>query len=272
MKLLAEKGYLVLAQNSGDIDYVQMARVLARSIRSVEPQAQICLLTDVDVPAGDEFNLVTLFPFGDRARESTWKLQNDWQCFYASPFRETIKLEADMLIPTNISHWFDICSERPVVLTHGARNYLGELSDRRDYRRLFDANDLPDIYNAATYWRRSQEAREFFDTVRSIFESWAQVMSVLKYTQDEPLNTDLAYAIAAKILGPDRFRLLGDVPGLVHMKPAINGLVSEDWTKELVWELEPGSFRINTIQQLWPVHYHVKTFADEIIRSHGRTT
>jgi hypothetical protein len=54
---------------------------------------------------------------------------------------------------------------------------------------------------------------------------------------------------------------------MVHMKKAINKLQEEDWTRELIWEYAPGSFRLQTIQQLWPVHYHVKKFAKNLEES-----
>ena len=265
MQIQAEQGYIIVAQNNQSTDYVRLARALSRSLRWFQPDAKICLLTDQCIDGGRDFDFVKVFPYGDQAQDRDWKLVNDWQCFAATPFRETIKLEADMVITAPIDHWFSCCRQLPVVLTHGARNYLGTLTDRRDYRQVFDVNDLPDVYNAITYWRLSREAQEFFFMVRDIFHNWDSVMRTLKYATDQPINTDLAYALAAKILGADRFRLPQDVPSLIHMKPAICG-TSGDWTRELVWEFEPGSLRINTMQQLWPVHYHVKSWVQEIER------
>jgi hypothetical protein len=49
-----------------------------------------------------------MLPHGDQAPDSDWKLLNDWQVYEASPYDETIKLEADMFLPRSIEHWFDI--------------------------------------------------------------------------------------------------------------------------------------------------------------------
>ena len=95
-------------------------------------------------------------------------------------------------------------------------------------------------------------------------------MTAIKYGMDQPLNTDLAYAIALRMLGEEKYTLPGSVPGMIHMKSSINGIESEDWTKELIWEVSRGSFRINTIEQLWPVHYHVKTFSKTLRDEYGR--
>jgi hypothetical protein len=269
MKVENERGYLVIAQNNKDTDYIACAETLAQSIKLAEPDAKICLLTDVLID-NKNFDYVKTFPFGDQAKNSSWKLQNDWQCFYASPFRETIKLEADMIVPHNIKHWFDICSIRDVVCTIGARDFHNRKSHSRAYRKIFDENDLPDVYNAITYWKLSPAAQQFFDTVRSVFENWEAAMTSLKYGSGQILNTDLAYAIALRLLGEEQFTLPGSVPSLIHMKSSINGIESEDWTRELVWELGPGSLRINTIEQQWPFHYHVKSFAKTVQEQYGR--
>ena len=268
MKIEAERGYMIIAQNNSTTDYVKCARMLAHSIRAVEPTAKICLLTDqlINDPL---FDFVRVFPFGDQAVDSEWKLKNDWQCFYASPFRETIKLEADMIIPRSIAHWFDVCSTKDIVVAIGARNFHNEKSDSRFYRKIFDQNNLPDVYNAITYWRLSRTASEFFETVKHIFNNWDAVMATLKFGSNQPLNTDLAYAIAVLLIGKENCTLPGTVPGLIHMKGQINKLQTEDWTKELVWELSPGSFRVNTIEQLWPFHYHVKDFALHLEEYYG---
>ena len=246
-----EQGYLILAQNNSTTDYVACARALAHNLKSIEPDARVCLLTD-DINNSDPvFDYVRTFPFGDRAQGQDWKLMNDWQCFNASPFRRTIKLEADLLIPRSIAHWFDILSQRDLVVTIGARNYHNQLAKERHYREIFDANDLPDVYNAITYWRLSSAAQEFFDTVRTVFENWDDLMANLRYGKDQPVNTDLAYALALVILGPERYILPGTtVPGMIHMKGAINGLQSEDWTRELVWEFNDDSFRITMSRSL----------------------
>lgn len=263
MKIKAEKGYVVLAQNNSHDDYLLCARMLARSIRNTGSTLPICLVSD-RYHALDEFDHIVTFPFGDQSKDSQWKLHNDWQIFYASPFRQSIKIEADMIIPNNIDHWFDVLANQDLTLTIGARDQLNQLTNERFYRKIFDANDLPDVYNAVTYWRRCEPAKVFFDTVREIFENWTEVMNLIKYGATQPVNTDLAYAIALKYLGIEKFVSKTSVPSLIHMKPRILGIHGEDWLREMIWEIQPSSFRIDTIEQLWPVHYNVKKFAQEL--------
>ena len=84
-----KQGYIIPAVNSADTDYVACAITLAKSLRHWHPDVKICLLTDqtIDHPL---FDYVQILPYGD---QGGWA--NDWQVFTASPFHETIKLEAE---------------------------------------------------------------------------------------------------------------------------------------------------------------------------------
>ncbi len=253
MPITHERGYLIPAIDSDTVDYVRCAVQLARSIRHWHPDANISALTvkPFDDPV---FDHVISLPHGDRGGYG-----NDWQVFHASPYRQTIKLEADMIAAGSIDHWWTLFEHRDVVVSLGARDFYDQVAESRYYRKIFDQNDLPDVYNAITYWRLSATAKEFFGLVRSIFEHWTDYKTLLKFPEDEP-STDVVYAMAANIMGPELVTLpQGLGPTIVHMKRHIIPTQSHDWTQELVWEMDP--FRINTVAQWGLVHYHVKDWA-----------
>lgn len=254
-----ERGYLILANNSNDVDYLACARALAKSLRYHMPDCKICLVTN-DEESDPVFDLVKPYPHDT---QGGWF--DDWQAFHASPFRETIKLEADMLITGNIDHWWQWFEHRDIVISTGARNYFNAISNFRGYRRLFDDNDLPDVYNAITYWRLSRTASEFFSHVKTFFEQWETARTALKFCDNVPANTDMIYAMVAKYMGTDTVTLPGNWPNLIHMKPAMNYLKTDarPWTSEYVWEFDTGRVRINTVEQLWPFHYNEKDFAKQ---------
>jgi hypothetical protein len=202
------------------------------------------------------FDHVIPLPFGDLGG-----FANDWQVFHASPYRQTIKLEADMICASPIDHWWTLFEHRDVVVSQGARTFYDKPAESRYYRKTFDQNNLPDVYNAITYWRLSITAREFFDLVQQIFERWNEYKTLLKFPDELP-TTDVVYAMAAVILGPERVTLpAGLGPTIVHMKRYINPIQSDNWTKELTWENDP--FRINTVAQSGLVHYHIKEWENE---------
>lgn len=183
---------------------------------------------------------------------------NDWQCFEASPYRQTIKLEADMIVTSPIDHWWTLFENRDVVISQGCRDFYNQPAASRKYRQLFDANRLPDVYNAITYWRLSAKAKEFFDHVRSVFENWSEYRSILKFPDESP-STDVVYGMVAAIMGVDQVTIPpGLGPSIVHMKPGIIPTQTGDWTNELVWEATNPGLRIQTVSQTGLFHYHIK--------------
>ena len=250
MPILAERGYLIPAIDTESVDYLSCAIRLAESIRQWHPDANIAVIT-VKRCNDPVFDHVIPLPFGDLGGYA-----NDWQVFHASPYRQTIKLEADMLCASSIDHWWTLFEQRDVVVSQGARTFYDNPAESRYYRKIFDQNNLPDVYNAITYWRLSIVAKEFFELVKQIFEQWNEYKTLLKFPDEMP-TTDVVYAIAAVIMGPERVTLpVGLGPTIVHMKRYINPIQTIDWTQELVWENNP--FRINTVAQWGLVHYHVK--------------
>ena len=235
-----ERGYVIPAiDQPGDSTYVRCAQQLADTIEKFHPDAEITVITAQDLPHGD---------LGGYA--------NDWQCWLVRPYRQTIKLEADMIAAGPIDHWWTLFEHRDVVISQGARDFYGGHTVCRKYRQTFDTNGLPDVYNAITYWRVSKIARQFFMTVKHIFAQWQAYRTLLKFPDEQP-TTDVVYAMAAMIIGPDLVTLpVGMGPSIVHMKRHINPIQTEDWSQELIWEQDP--FRINTVAQWGLVHYHIK--------------
>jgi hypothetical protein len=247
------KGFVIMAQ--GD-QYVKCAKTLEKSIKRVMPKAKITIVT------------TAMLPHGDQAIDTDWKLQNDWQVYDASPYEYTIKLEADMYIPKNIDHWWDVLAHRDIVVSSAVRNYKQDISDSRVYRRFIDDNNLPDAYNAITYFKKSDTAKQFFAIVRDVFENWDEYKSSLRCNAQELATTDWAYAIACHIMGVENTLLPSFTEmTMIHMKQYINETPTENWTDTLVYECLPDHIRIQTIPQRYPFHYHVKNFSDKISES-----
>jgi hypothetical protein len=233
-----ERGYLIPAIGK---KYVDCAERLRTSILLWHPEAHVTILTEDRLPYGNQGGFA-----------------NDWQCFAASPYRQTVKLEADILCTSPIDHWWTMFENRDVVISQGCRDYYDQPSTARHYRKIFDANNLPDVYNAITYWRVSKTAQEFFQLVRIVFEHWDKYRTLLKFPDQEP-TTDVVYAVVATIMGPETVTLpLGLGPQIVHMKQQVIGTTTTDWTQELTWEHTNPGLRINTVAQWGLVHYYQK--------------
>jgi hypothetical protein len=252
LPILSERGYLIPAVNTAATSYTDCAEQLCLSIKQWHPAASVSIMTN-DTCNQAVFDHVIQLPRGDLGGYA-----NDWQVFAASPYRQTLKLEADMIVASPVDHLWAMFEHRDVVISQGCRDFYDQPGSSRRYRKLFDVNGLPDVYNAVTYWRVSKTAQEFFKLVRVIFEQWSSFKTLLKFPEDTP-STDVVYAMAADIMGREQVTLpVGYGPAIVHMKQGIVPIQSANWTKELVWENTNPGVRINTIAQWGFVHYHNK--------------
>jgi hypothetical protein len=251
------RGFVIMAQDIENSNtYYNCAKALEGSIKRVMPEANITIITN------------SMLPYGDQAPDTNWKLQNDWQVYDASPYDETIKLEADMIIPRNIDHWWEVLTHKDVVVSSCIRNFKQEISNIRAYRRFIDDNALPDVYNSITYFKKSDIAKKFFEIVKDVFENWEEYKATLKCNPNEMVTTDWTYAIACHIMGVENTTMpMFNEMSMVHMKQFINDCPTENWTDTFVYECLPNQIRIQTVPQQYPFHYHIKSFSDKILES-----
>ena len=263
----AQQGFMTIAQNTVDIDYLKLAYVQAMSIKLTMPGSLYAVAVDKNTLAQVTEQHRRVFDYvitidTDLAEEETWKLSNEWQAFYLTPFKETIKLESDIVFTRSIQHWWTAFRLKNVVLSTGCRNYQQELSTAREYRKLFDDNELPDTFNGLMYFRYSREATEFFTLAEQIFKNWAYIRdNVLLNCRDDNPTTDVVYALAAKLIGVEDCTLPNlDFINFVHMKPAINSWTSTPWPELVMCETELPMIRIANTNQYHPIHYHEKSW------------
>ena len=210
------KGYLVMAQG----EYVGQAEALARSIRATQTSVNsISVITDQAINQ-DLFEHVIAIPGDDLAIDADWKIHNRARFYELSPYDETVILDADMLFLNDVSHWWTNFYYYDLLITSRVKTYRGEWVAASPYRKTFVANNLPDVYSAFAYFRRSTRAEEFFNLVKSIVTNWNEW--VTRYAPEEPqawASIDLAMAIAVKVLDCEaEVTTQRNYPTFTHMK------------------------------------------------------
>lgn len=272
MSKLEQQGFLTVAQNT-DVDYLRLAYAQALSIKLTMPGAKYAVIVDRDTMSqvSDQqrkvFDYIIELPEDD-AKHETWKLSNEWQVFSLTPFKETIKLESDILFTRSIDHWWTMFRLRDIVLSLGCKDFTGRSGQSRRYRMVFDDNELPDVYNGLMYFRYSQTAHKFFTVAKAVFQNWELITPQLKNYRDEKPTTDLVYAIAANHLGIESCTLPScDFINFTHMKNSINRWPeSVPWTDLVISEIDLPMIRIANTNQYHPLHYQHKSWlTDELI-------
>jgi len=275
------KGFCLLAQNNSKTDYVRQAYALALSLHLYNKDQKISLITNDIVPKEWQsvFDQIIPIPWTDSAEDSEWKIENRWKVYHASPYDETIVLEADMLITSDITHWWDELGKQDLFFVSNVRTYRDEVITNRFYRKTFDANELPNLYSALHYFKKGDTAKEFYNLLEIIVNNWALFYS--KYAPNEYqkwCSIDLSAAIASKILGNER-----DITNpnsfitFTHMKPLIQGWYNkpEKWTSVLgKYFTDEHNLFLGNYLQTRVLHYVEDSFlTDELIEKleNGKT-
>jgi hypothetical protein len=266
------QGFLTFAINLGEVDYLRLAYLQALNVKATQTDAKYAVVTNVcpiDIPdkykaVFDHINHIRYDP------ESKWQSAFDAEAYalYFTPFKETIKLEADLLFTRSIDHWWTAFRLRDVCLSYDAKNYMGINRTIKKYREFFDANNLPNVYNGLMYFRYSRPAKEFFDAARYISNKWEYVKTGLKNCIEDSPSTDVLYALSALMLGEETVTMPSmDFINFVHMKSGFNGWSDQvSWIDTVMNEQDGDVIRINNLNQYSPVHYHDKNYAtDELI-------
>jgi len=267
----AQQGYFTFAQNTDTVNYLELAYAQAVSIKNTQTINQYAVAVDSETKKLITDEHKSVFDYiVDICDPDAHAMSNEWQAWHLTPFKETIKLESDILFTTNVDHWWTGMRLQEVCFTTKIRNYEGVVSNARAYRKLFDENNLPDIYTGMYYFRFGRTSMELFQLAEAVYSNWGLFRDdLLKNCREDRPSTDIVFAIAAKILGQELCTNPAlDYPSFVHMKGAVNGLaLSANWQDVYHAELYNNNLMINFTRQTWPVHYYQKDFINDRIRT-----
>ena len=218
------KGYLIFAQNNDSTDYVRQAYALALSIKYTQPNINsvtLCTLDKVDDKYKKVFDHILEIPGKDDAQDSGWKVENRWKALKMSPYEETVVLDADMLFTRNVEIWWNNLSNYDISFTGNVIDYRKNVVTDDFYRKTFVKNELPNIYSAFYYFKKTQATADFFKMFQIVAHNWGEFYSeVCPKNKPQHMSIDVSTAVAAKVLGLQD-TICNNFTTFVHMKPAI---------------------------------------------------
>jgi hypothetical protein len=263
----AQQGYFTFAQNTDTVDYLELAYAQAVSIKNTQSINQYAVAVDAETKKHVTHEHRSVFDYViDIVDPDVHAMGNEWQAWHLTPFKDTVKLESVILFTTCVDHWWTGMRLQEVCFTTKIRNYEGKISNARAYRKLFDENNLPDIYTGMYYFRFGRTSMELFQLAEAVYANWSLFRDqLLKNCREDQPSTDVMFAIAARLLGEESCTNPAlDYPSFVHMKGAVNGLApAADWQTVYPHELYNNHLMINFTRQTWPVHYYQKTFIND---------
>ena len=260
------RGYLVMAQGN----YLEMAIALAESIKKTQTTVNnISIVVDsetVDHPAVDKFIVL----IDDISGNAEWKIHNRAFFYELSPYDETVILDADMLFLEDVGHWWNYMSKFEMLCTSKVKTYRNQFVVDNPYRKTFISNQLPNVYSAFTYFKKTDLTKAVFNLVTNIIIYWDEW--TLRYTPEDRQirpSLDVALALAIKVIGiEDEVLSPFDFPTFTHMKSGCQGWknYSEDWQAHLGVYNSDAGIRLGNHLQSGILHYVDKGFLKELCK------
>lgn len=272
---IGDQGYLTYAINNEHTDYLQMAYYLACSIKETQTINGITLATDSATHAQltdkqreifDE--VVIISPTAQTGKN----FRHEASAWSITPYKRTIKVEADMLFTANHDHWWEILDQKFLCFTTDVKTYWGDTITNRYHRTLFDDNCLPNVYTALYYFQYSKESQQFFTLVNAIYRNWDWFKTYyLKNCRYEHPVSDEVFAIAVKIFGEEQCTLPAPL-SFVHMKNRLQDIPpGEHWWEFASFEKNEHYKNVGFHRQTLPLHYYDKKFVNVLGQYYDRT-
>ena len=128
------RGILLYANNNAKCDYLKQAYALALSIKIKNANEKIALATSADV-SYDVFDKIIKIQHNDKL--TMLHPENRTQFYDISPYDETIVMDVDMLVATDLENYWKFLNKFDLYFTSNAFTYRNKVVTNNFYRKTF---------------------------------------------------------------------------------------------------------------------------------------
>lgn len=221
------KGALIFALNNSDIDYTKLAIFSAKRIIDhlgvpvsvVTDSKELLLINggyflDNIIEIDSDSNYFKIFHDGiETKKKLEWKNTSRPDCFRLSPYDETLVVDADFVVNSDILSY---CWKQPSDFLIYKKSY--DLAQRKFHKEFENISDysIP-FYWATVFWfRKTRETESFFNLVSYIKENWNYYKFIFQI-DSSTFRNDIAYSIAIHIMnGCTNGDFAKDLPGKLY--------------------------------------------------------
>ncbi len=250
-------GFLTFALNK-NVDYEKCAVLWGLSLKATQRNniQTAVIVNDAETcrqDLHDVFDYVISLP----KRKVVNNMHYEADLLKLTPFKETIKMECDMLVPCDMAVWMHTFRTQDLYITGHVVDHNHKKANDTKQRKFLQVNALPNVYNGLYYVRVTRETDLFFKQLDKVFNNWHTAISKYRLWKRHEPSTDFAMSIALANLEMDRAVSNTALPTFVHNKRYCVG----DWKHHAV--VDPNNIIVNGTKIQYPWHYHDKSLATE---------
>lgn len=260
------RGVCVVAQNNEVCDYVSQAVNLAKSIKKFNSSEKISVITNDQIPSEYEYLFDKIIPIeNDTTLTSEWRIKNRKLIYSLSPYDETLVFDTDVLVLEDLQFIWDKLQNEELYFTTEVSNHRGKkIVKDTIHRKTFIANELPNIYSALFYFKKTENNDKFFDTLCLIVDNFESFAEILTPNETQKFcSIDVALAMCVKLLD---VRISKNKFNLVHMKAPLQEVPRiTHWSTSLFTFANNHGIFINNYKQNGILHYVEDDFINDDI-------
>lgn len=190
------RGFVTLGINT-DRDRFKYCYALALSIKAIDKDAEVCMIVDKDKfgevgsSYKEAFDYITELPFGLTSHIDGFHAMNMWQIVHASPFNETIYLDADTILRNiDLDLLWEQFTNHDLAVSSIARTFRNEITDKSYKFEIEQHYNLPQNYNNMIYFDNSKDTTlEWFKMADPVLQNWRDVYSTM-FKEKKPQTFD----------------------------------------------------------------------------------
>ena len=252
------KGWLIWGYDVEGDRYLRAATILAASIKATQKHnAAVAVVVNqaAKISASQRKLFDYIVPIHTDYPTEIMSLG-----YELSPFHETISIESDCILCSDVSHWWNVLGQHDMLFPGRVLDSRGKTIDKSYYRSGFVKHGLADIWSGMFYWQKSKTASDVFKSAKSFCEHWREEGMPFEWTENAA-NDEFFAAVLAKLDHQDCIDQSGFFT-FTHNRP-------RDQVQYLSKvELGANDFNVTSDGAVWlgpwrqrgVLHYHNKTW------------
>ena len=289
--IMENKGVLIFAHNNSVSirDYLFSAWVCACTIKNENRDISVSLFTkDKDLVSESQsyiYDNILEFPFGDAGHEDNNTLTNLCQIYYATPYEQTLVLDADTLVLGKLDGLFASVRRYDLLFPHAIKDYRNVIHDVKN--KLHEKNNLPEFETSVWYFNKNFNKEKYFywDKVQKGDRVTLEKMEAMSSEEDSepffnllelylrnhkkvyeqfennpPGQFDKNFLLSVVV---DNLDLLDEVMDLDILTYTDLSTTHDDWYKELNYWITKGCLKIENYNITGIINYGKDAFTYE---------
>lgn len=261
------KGYLMLAVGKS---FLKQAIMCAISIKATQSISNVSVVTNETVPEKflPLFDKVINIPF--REKVDYYKVEDRCNLFHVSPYDETVVVDTDVIFLDDVSHYWKYLKNYDICFATDVYTYRQEIVTDDYYRKTFTANNLPNIYNVFHYFKKSDQALDYYHKLIDVaIENEKYYNLYVKKLKPNVKSMDVTHAITVLDKNIENFTMKSIK--ITHMKSKVQGWAESNnsWISSIPYYFTNNlTLKVGNYLQHGIFHYTEDQFCDDIFEKY----